>query len=106
MALVRRGTKVYCYESYRAGGRVTSRYIASGAVALACAWLVADGRRKEARLRARHRRRLAALNARLRDQQRRARRAWRDDRAAAGAPPTALDGGARAEGHLLRTLSR
>src|SRR5262249_61725008 len=66
MALVRRGTKIYWYESYRAGGRVTSRYVASGAVAEACAWIVDFDRRKEARWRARHRRRLAALDARLR----------------------------------------
>jgi hypothetical protein len=83
---------VYWYESYRAGGRVTSRYVASGAVAVACAWLAEHDRRKEARWRARHRRRLAALDARLRDQRRRVRRAWRDDRAAAAAADALLAG--------------
>ena len=33
MALVRRGAKSYWYESYRSGGRVTSRYVASGGLA-------------------------------------------------------------------------
>jgi hypothetical protein len=84
MALVRRGAKAYYYQSYRTGGRVTSRYLFGGDVAEACAWLDAHYRDEGARSRARYRRQMAALEARERRLRRRLRRAWRRDRAALG----------------------
>src|SRR4051812_42564674 len=73
MALVRRGTKVYYYQSYRFRGRVTSRYGGSGELAEACAQLDAHDKSEDARLAAKSRRQSAALDARLRDLDLRAR---------------------------------
>jgi hypothetical protein len=73
MALVQRGTCVYYYISYRVHGRVTSRYVGSGAVALAAAFLDGRHREKLAHNRALHGRRMAALDAELRESKRRAR---------------------------------
>src|SRR5262245_57622190 len=81
MSLVVRGTKTYYYESYRSGGRVTSRYAGSGRVAVACAWLRTHCRERDARFRARHARRMAALE----EKKRRLRRAWLRDRESAEA---------------------
>src|SRR4051812_32669515 len=73
MALVRRGTKVYYYQSYRFRGRVTSRYVGSGELAEACARLDSDLKSEDARLAAKFRRKTAALDARRRDLDLRAR---------------------------------
>jgi hypothetical protein len=85
MALVERGTKVYYYESFRDGGQVSSRYVASGELAEACAVLADSIRDKIDRLMSRHKRRMAALDRRGRDAQGRLERAWAVERAAAGA---------------------
>jgi hypothetical protein len=85
MSLVIRGTKAYFYQSYRIGGRVTSRYVGCGRLAAACAWLDAHRREKDARDRARHARRMARLEAVKRRLRRRFRRACRRDRASAEA---------------------
>jgi hypothetical protein len=85
MALVERGAKVYYYESYRDGGRVTSRYVASGGLAEACAAIADSHRDQMDRLRRWHKKRMAALDRRERDAQGRLERVWAADRAAAGA---------------------
>src|SRR4051794_23947887 len=76
MALVRRGTKVDYYPSYRFRGRVTSRYVGSGELAEACARLDSDLKSEDARLAAKLRRKTTALDAGLRDLDLRARQVW------------------------------
>src|SRR4051812_4866126 len=85
MALVRRGSKVYWYESFRSGGRVTSRYVGSGTLAEACACLATHRKDQDARVRAVYRRKNAALDARFRKHTARVRQARIDDRASAEA---------------------
>src|SRR4051812_34846772 len=85
MSLVRRGSKVYWYESYRSGGRVTSRYVGAGSLAEACACLVTRRRDQDARVRAVYRRKNAALDSRLREHTGWVRQAQIDDRDSAEA---------------------
>jgi hypothetical protein len=73
MALVRRGTRAYYYQSYRDPcGRVTSRYVGGGRSALALGWLDEHHRARRRRQRARHEKRMAALDAVVRDRRREA----------------------------------
>src|SRR4051812_20375761 len=85
MALVRRGTKAYWYESYRISGRVTSRYVSSGKVAEAYARFVSHLKSQDARQAARYRRKWAALDASHRDLDHRARQWWLRYRETVGA---------------------
>ena len=106
MALVRRGTKVYCYQSYRSRGRVTSRYVGSGELAIACDSLDALSRAQDARLRARFRKKTAALDAKLMDLNHRMRQTWLRYRETAGAADDLLaawDG--RVEGVFREAMS-
>src|SRR5262245_880865 len=77
MALVHRGDRCYYYESYRRGGRVTSRYLFAGELAVAHAAIQAHQRRRLARLR----RKTAALALQVRELARRWRRVWAARRA-------------------------
>jgi hypothetical protein len=79
MSLVYRGGRPYYRESFRKDGRVTSRYVVSGDLALACARLAGQRLRDDASSRAR----LAAREAEIRDRRRLVRERWLGDLAAA-----------------------
>src|SRR4051812_809667 len=84
MSLVRRGKRPYYYESFRRGGRGTSRYVGCGALAEAYGETVGWLRAEDERLAGRLGRRLAALEAKLRESRERQQRDWARQRAALG----------------------